>query len=774
MRLILRPGAVGSRLRRGAVAVAALALAGGAAVTAATPAGAVTAVTWGAPAGISGPADVGTAGTLVRAANLTRSGASSDVDTTVNGVTFTRSPYTGATTTLPGGDTLVTSDGGRAGAYDGFGGGTAPFSALPAAYQTLLRSGHYNDGDTATADTTARSTLTLRNLSPGTRYLFQVWVNDYRLNNLGQNNPGLGTVVSDGAGGVTLEHNVNNALGGVGQHVSGTFTADATTKAITFTGANSGADTSSPSATAIVNAYQLRSLDGGSGAPAITGQPQGATVTVGGSVTFSVTATGAAPLSYQWRKDGGAIAGATGSSYTIGNAQQSHAGSYTVVVTNPAGSVTSAPATLTVSTAPPSTGRPRVIALTDGEVDDRSTMIRFLHYTSDFDVAGIVQTNSRYQKSGHSGEKWIEAQLANYAKVLPNLRRHNPGYPDASALQSVVRVGNENSADLNVAPPAMATKNTPGEQLIIRTLLDGDPRPVHITVWGGANTVASALWTLKTSYSAADFQRAVRKARIYCIWYQDGGGQWIEDNIREAYINEAYRWDNVWDYGSLSGPSPDHVKAYMTSSWLNTNVKSGHGPLGAMYPQSFVSEGDTPSFLHEIANGLDAHEDYTLGGWGGRSIVEDPASKPGHLTDSTISDDGDRNKMYWRWVPAAQNDFAARMDWDVASSYSGANHQPKAEVAGGLRRTVSPGQVVTLDASASTDPDGNALGYQWWQYADADSAAAKVTINNPTSRNGASFTVPNEPGRQMHIIVEVTDNGSPALTSYRRIIFTVG
>ncbi|MCZ7421094.1 PKD domain-containing protein [Verrucosispora sp. WMMA2121] len=182
---------------------------------------------------------------------------------------------------------------------------------------------------------------------------------------------------------------------------------------------------------------------------------------------------------------------------------------------------------------------------------------------------------------------------------------------------------------------------------------------------------------------------------------------------------------------------------------------------------------DTPSFLHEIANGLNAHEDYTLGGWGGRSAYDDPGNKPRHLTDTTISDDGDRNKMYWRWIPAVQNDFAARMDWAVSSSYNGANHQPKAEVVGASRRDVSPGQVISLDASPSTDPDGNVLTYRWWQYGDADSVAAKVSINNATSQNAASFVVPNEPGKQVHIILEVADNGTPNLTSYRRLIFTI-
>jgi hypothetical protein len=290
--------------------------------------------------------------------------------------------------------------------------------------------------------------------------------------------------------------------------------------------------------------------------------------------------------------------------------------------------------------------------------------------------------------------------------------------------------------------------------------------------WGGANTTAYALWKLKTSYTAEQFKYAVSKIRIYCIWYQDGGGQWIEDNIKEAYINEAYRWDNVWDYQSVSGVSPDDVKAYMTSSWLNTNVKNNHGSLGAMYPQSFVSEGDTPSFLNMINNGLYAYNDYTLGGWGGRSAYYDN-SKPNYVTDQYITDDGNKNKMYWRWVIDAQNDFAARMDWCVASTYSGANHPPVANVAGDLVRTVSAGTTVTLDGSPTTDPDGNSMTYKWWQYYDADSAAAKVTINNSTAKSGAGFVVPNEPGKQVHIIFEVTDNGNPPLKGYRRIIFNI-
>ena len=83
--------------------------------------------------------------------------------------------------------------------------------------------------------------------------------------------------------------------------------------------------------------------------PSITTQPKSQTVNEGNSVTFSVVATGTAPLTYQWKKNGSNISGATGSSYTISSAKSSDAGSYTVTVSNSAGSVTSIVANLTVN-----------------------------------------------------------------------------------------------------------------------------------------------------------------------------------------------------------------------------------------------------------------------------------------------------------------------------------------------------------------------------------------------------------------------------------------
>jgi sugar lactone lactonase YvrE len=96
------------------------------------------------------------------------------------------------------------------------------------------------------------------------------------------------------------------------------------------------------------------------GPPAISTQPQSQTVVAGGTVQFSITATGIPAPTYQWFHNGNPFSGATASTLSFTNARSSDAGEYTVVVTNPLGSVTSATATLTVTAAPatppPATG----------------------------------------------------------------------------------------------------------------------------------------------------------------------------------------------------------------------------------------------------------------------------------------------------------------------------------------------------------------------------------------------------------------------------------
>ena len=119
------------------------------------------------------------------------------------------------------------------------------------------------------------------------------------------------------------------------------------------------------------------------------------------------------------------------------------------------------------------------------------------------------------------------------------------------------------------------------------------------------------------------------------------------------------------------------------------------------------------------------------------------------------------------------------MDWTI-KPYASANHPPVAALAHSDRLHAKPGERVNLSAQSSSDPDGNGLSYEWFYYPEAGSlvvangrSGAPVAIDKSNERD-ASFVVPKNffrPG-SMHIILAVTDDGTPPLTRYRRVIVT--
>lgn len=165
----------------------------------------------------------------------------------------------------------------------------------------------------------------------------------------------------------------------------------------------------------------------------------------------------------------------------------------------------------------------------------------------------------------------------------------------------------------------------------------------------------------------------------------------------------------------------------------------------------------------------------------------------GDTTDAARGVDGvdytTNQATIWRWRQAFQNDFAARMAWTMTRRKSEANHAPVVMLNGtsGLAPveiTECANRPIKLSATGSSDPDGNKLTYQWWQYREASTelnpqdlkiegaSTSEATVVAPPARK-PSFNVDLPAETHYHIIVSVTDDGQPALTRYRRVIVTV-
>ena len=262
------------------------------------------------------------------------------------------------------------------------------------------------------------------------------------------------------------------------------------------------------------------------------------------------------------------------------------------------------------------------------------------------------------------------------------------------------------------------------------------------------------------------------KGIIYIILDQDKTfRRYIEPNWPGLMVLGSFRQFATIAY-SWERKIPRGLHRFYNAAWMRANILTGHGPLCARYehhPQKgFCSEGDSPAFMHQIPVGLRSLTHLGYGGWGGRFVLEGRSTS----TWRGARDDGDLGKPIWRFSGAFQNDWAARADWCV-TPIAQANHPPVAKVAGPLDRTVKPGQKVTLSAAGSSDPDGDELSFRWWRYDDVDTATAKIEIADSTAQTGASFVVPDQPGKTIHVVLDVTDDGGPPLTRYQRIIFTI-
>jgi hypothetical protein len=409
----------------------------------------------------------------------------------------------------------------------------------------------------------------------------------------------------------------------------------------------------------------------------------------------------------------------------------------------------------------------------------------------------------------------MHAIVKAYAQIRGNLQLHAKDWPTAEELDQRIFAGQP-------AYGMAATgegKASAGSQALTRAIESNDPRPLWICLWGGVNTLAQALIDLRATHSPAEMEGLIAHLRVSSISDQDDAGPWIRREFPTLFyvVKPSSPNGEEYYYATWTGISGDLYyrngagadTGLVSNEWLETNIRA-KGPLGKMYPRfMFIMEGDTPSYMGLIDNGLNSYRRPDWGGWGGRYVYRQPYGEPhaiwtqgGDLfaratsQDRVIGTDGVEHisdqATIWRWREAYQNDFAARMDWTF-KDFAHANHNPELVVDGQagtapIELTVDAKQTISLDAAGSHDPDGQTLRYKWWVYEEAGLAGthgadvtiagatlpqAQVTINSPCRDGWIHGMMPCRGEGVAHVILEVTDEGTPRLTSYRRIVLHV-
>jgi hypothetical protein len=429
----------------------------------------------------------------------------------------------------------------------------------------------------------------------------------------------------------------------------------------------------------------------------------------------------------------------------------------------------------------------RLIVLTDisslmqneAEPDDGQSMTRLMLYSNDLDIEGLIATSNM----GHGQRtrpELIRQVIAAYGKVRPSLLLHGAGYPEADALASVVKAGTPAAGPkVPVEESIGEGKDTEASDWIIKVVDRQDPRPVWIAIWGGSADLAQALWHVRATRSSEQLNAFIGKLRVHMVYDQDKTGPWIRQEFPSLYC--------IFRHHGIRGMYRGGDTTLVGSRWVRTNIRH-HGALGDLYVEyhggdiwgrqlgrvNGIKEGDTPSFLYLLRNGLNEPDHPEWGNWSGRFQKDNAAG--GLWTEAVDSianyktDMDPRMAALYRWRPAWQADFAARLDWCV-KSFADANHAP--QVMGGTQRAeVESGKKVRLSVHAS-DPDKDELEYHWFFYPEEGTYRGPLPVITARG-NTATFRAPlSASSETLHVIVEVTDNGEPALTSYQRFVVSI-
>ena len=428
--------------------------------------------------------------------------------------------------------------------------------------------------------------------------------------------------------------------------------------------------------------------------------------------------------------------------------------------------------------------KPRLVVCTDiapadVEPDDMESMVRLMAYADMFEIEALI-TSVGWNCDPYPAEwaEYLQRVIEAYRKDVPKLMRRS-GQQEFMPLEDENKqqyIGYWPSADYVKSRAVMgsihggikaigADNDSPGSELLIRLADEDDTRPIYVAAWGGANTLAQAIWRVKQTRSAEELKKFVRKFRIYTITDQD-----MQYSMRMNRSYSSHMWlrkefaddlQFVWDEGTWQEQCELGKRHWQQHK---DNIQ-GRGALGGEYPTyKWGVEGDTPSFLYVMPNGLNNPEDPHQCGWAGyheRGMCADSLTTAWTSWQEPVRSISVGYKQ--RFYPDELNDFMARMQWAAEGK---GNLNPYVVIP---NDTINITMIsLSLDASKSFDPDGDNLQFSWWQQPEIGKTKVKI---EQADQPIATLRIPADAkGDTIHIICEVHDDGPYHLPAYRRII----